>query len=213
MQVNNLILYQVATDRNYKVGDKIHFGDESNGQEFNCLNMSFYKDGEPLHKLGFNNAKKGIFKNKKLMIDISKALSNYDFIMREFALEEVRREKFLHLPSRFRCMFLSENAETCLNNLQGFVNRGAGKNFQAIKVKVDGEAHFVKDYGVDRLGLSFNEYKKQAEKYWAQDQNSNSACKEILFVGDVEVVEILKEINKDWYFKLYKIFKKFTYFN
>lgn len=196
MQVKNLILYQVATDRNYKVGDKIHFGDEPNGQEFNCLNLSFKKDGQPLHKLGFEKANKGIFKNKKLIIDLSKALSNYDFIMREFALEEVRKEQFPHLPSRFRCMFLSEDADTCLHNLQGFVNRGAGSKLQAIKVKVNGEAHFVKDYGVSRLGLSFNEYKEEAIKYWSQDQNSASETKEILFIGDVEILEILKEFNK-----------------
>ena len=196
MKVKDLILYQIATDRNYKVGDKMHFGDEPNGQEFNCLNISFNKEGQPLHKLGFDNGKKGIFKNKNLIFDLSKALSNYDFIMREFALEEVRKQQFPHLPSRFRCMFLSEDADTCLHNLQGFINRGAGSNLQAIKVKVNGEAHFVKDYGVSRLGLSFNQYKDEAIKYWSQDQNSTSATKEILFVGDVEIVEILKSFNR-----------------
>lgn len=195
MQVKDLIFYQVATDRNYKVGDIIHFGDEPNGQEHNCLNLSFNKEGQPLHKIGFDNAKKGIFKNKNLILDLSKALSNYDFIMREFALEEVRKQQFSHLPSRFRCMFLSEDADTCLHNLQGFINRGAGSNLQAIKVRVNGEAHFVKDYGVSRLGLSFNEYKEEAIKYWGQDQHSPSTSKEILFTGDVEIVEILKEVN------------------
>ena len=195
MKVKDLILYQVATDRHYKVGDKIHFGNESNGQEYNCLNLSFTKEGQPLHKLGYDNAKKGIFKNKKLLIDMSKALSNYDFILREFAMEEVRRQQFPNLPSRFRCMFLSEDEDTCLHNLEGFINRGAGKNLQAIKVKVNGEAHFVKSFGISRLGLSFNDYMKEAFEYWNQDQNSSSATKEILFVGDVEVIEILKEVN------------------
>lgn len=195
MKVKDLILYQVATDRNYKVGDKIYFGNEPNGQEFNCVNLSFNKEGQPLHKLGFDNARKGIFKNKSLIIELSKALSNYDFIMREFALEEVRKQQFPNLPSRFRCMYLSEDEETCLHNLQGFINRGVGTSFQAIKVKVNGEAHFVKDYGVDRLGLSFNEYKEEAVKYWNQNPHSASATKEILFVGDVEIVEILKEEN------------------
>lgn len=195
MKVKDLILYQVATDRNYKIGDKIYFGDEPNGQEYNCLNLSFNKGKEPFHKLGFDNANKGIFKNKDLIIDMSKALSNYDFIMREFAMEEVRRQQFSHLPSRFRCMFLSDEADICLNNLDEFVNRGAGKNLQAIKVKVNGEAHFVKDFGINRLGLSFNDYKKEAFKYWSQNQNSSAATKEILFIGEVEIIEILKEIN------------------
>lgn len=192
MKLKDKILYQVATDRNFKVGDKVHFGDVANGQEYNCLGLSFNKNGKPFHELGYENAKKGIFKNKDLMFELSNALSNYDFIMREFALEEVRREKFQHLPSRFRCMFLSEDEQTCLQNLETFKNRWNGKQFQAIKVKVNGEGFFVKDFAIDRLGLSFGEYKELAQKYWCQDQNSQLPAKEILFVGDVEVIEILK---------------------
>ena len=60
MQVKDMILYQVATDRNYKVGDIIHFGDEPNGQEFNCLNLSFNKEGQPLHKIGWQFQKRYI---------------------------------------------------------------------------------------------------------------------------------------------------------
>lgn len=196
MQVKDLILYQVATDRNYKVGDKIHFENNPNGQEDKCLNLSFNKDGQPLHSLGFSSINKGIFKNKKLLVDLSTALSNYDFIIREFALEEVRKTYFPNLPSRFRCMFLSEDETTCLNNFKDFVKHKTNSNLQAIKVKVNGEIHFVKDYGVSRLGLSFNEYKAEAKKYWSQDQNSTTKAKEILFIGDVEIVEILKEVNR-----------------
>ena len=195
VKVKNLVLYQVATDKNYKVGDKFYIGDKPNGQEYNCLNISFNKEGQPFHELGFKGVKKGIFKDKELLLTLSKALSNYDFVMREFALEEVRKEKFQDCPSRFRCMFLSDDEDTSRNNLQGMINKGRGKNFQVVKVKVSGLAHFVKDFGLSRLGLSFNEYKEEAEIYWTQDQKSKSATKEILFVGDVEVVEILEEFK------------------
>ncbi len=197
MKVKDLILYHVATDRDYNVGDKLHFGEDSNGQEYNCLNMAFNKNGIPFHELGFKGAKHGIFKDKNLIIELSKALSNYDFILREFAMEEVRIEKFPHLPSRFRCMFLSENKDTCLNHFEGFLKRGAGKNLQAVKVKVNGEAHFVKDFGISRLGLSFNDYKKEAVKYWEQDQNSSAGTKEILFVGEVEILEIISTYSRE----------------
>jgi len=193
MQVKDLILYQVATDRDYKVGDKLYFGESKNGQYNNCVNASFNSNGEPLHKLGFKHLKKGLFKDKKLILEMSKALNNYDFIMREFALEEVRREKFSHLPSRFSCMFLSDKEEVCLKNFNDFLKKDRGNIFQAIKVKVNGEVHFVKDYGVNRLGLSFNEYREEAVKYWSQDQNSTKETKEVLFVGEVEVLEILEE--------------------
>jgi len=196
MQVKDLILYQVATDRDYKVGEKIYFGESRNGQYNNCMNVSFNLNGEPLHKFGFKHLKHGLFKDKKLILEMSKALNNYDFIMREFALEEVRKEKFSYLPSRFSCMFLSDDEEVCLHNFNDFLKKDKGNIFQAIKVKVNGEVHFVKDYGVNRLGLSFNEYKEEAVKYWSQDQNSKSATKEILFKGEAEIIEILKEFKK-----------------
>mgnify|MGYP005779470901 FL=1 len=50
---------------------------------------------------------------------------------------------------------------------------------------------------VARKGLSINQYKEQAVKYWSQDQNSKTKAKEILFIGEAEIVEILKEIKKD----------------
>ena len=93
-------------------------------------------------------------------------------------------------------MFLSSDRETCLNNLRGFINSRKGSCFQAIKVKVRGEAFFVKDIAINRNGLSFEEYMIEAEQYWGQDQTSESQIKEILFVGEAEVVEIIDEIKK-----------------
>lgn len=193
MEVKDLILYQVATNKEFKVGDIITFGDEHNGQLDKVFNLNFNLNGKPIHEVGFENVNKGLFKNKELIVNMSKALSNYDFILREFALEEVRKEKFPNLPSRFSCMFLSDTEEVCLQNYKDFISRDKNKTYQAIKVKVTGQAHFVKDFGISRLGLSYNEYKQLAEKYWSQNQNSKAPTKEILFSGKVEIVEILEE--------------------
>ena len=193
MRVKDLILYQVATDKNYKVGDKLSFGKEKNGQYHKCESLSFNQNGKPLHELGFKHYKKGILKNKDLILNMSRALSDYDFILREFALEEVRKESFPTLPSRFTCLYLSENETTCLNNFTERTITSPNLHHQAIKVKVSGEAHFVRDFGISRLGLSYSEYKKLANQYWSQNQESTTEAKEILFIGDVEVLEILQE--------------------
>lgn len=194
-KVKDLILYQVATDRNYKVGDKVYFGETPNGQ-MKIFDFSFNKNGKPLHELGFKSANKGIFKNKQLQLDMAIALQNYDLFIREIALEKVRQEKFPELPSRFYCMYLSEYKEDALKNIDIMVNKNLNKKYQAVTVKLNGQIFCVKDFGIGRLGLSFNEYKKLAEKYWSQDQNSKTKSKEILFIGEAEIVEILKEFKK-----------------
>ena len=43
---------------------------------------------------------KKIFKNKSLVIDMAKSLSESDFVLRELAAEEVRKEKYSDYPSR-----------------------------------------------------------------------------------------------------------------
>ena len=160
--VKDLILYQVATDRNYKVGDKIYFGEKPNGQ-IKIFDFSFNKQGKPLHELGFKTAKKGIFKNKQLQLDMAIALQNYDLFMREIAMEEVRQEKFPELPSRFRCMYLSESKEDVFKNIDIMANKTLKKTYQAVAVKLNGKIFCVRDFSIGRPGLSFNEYKKLAE--------------------------------------------------
>ncbi len=194
-KVKDLILYQVATDRNYKVGDKIYFGEDFNGQ-MKIFDFSFNQNGKPLHELGFKHAKKkGIFKNKQLEIDMALALQNYDLFMREIALEEVRKEKFPELPSRFKCMYLSECKEDVFKNIEIMANKKLNKTYQAVAVKLNGQIFCARDFGLRRPGVSFNEYKQLAEKYWSQDQKSKTKAKEILFVGEAEIVEILKEVK------------------
>lgn len=197
MKVENVVLYQVATDRNYKVGDKLKFGRKNNGQYYNVFGQSYQQDGVPLHKLGFISAQKGILKDKKILIELSKALQQYDFAFRELALEQVRKERFPKLPSRMKCMFLIDDKQACLNNLDIIANNAAKGLCQAVAVKLNGEVFYSKEFAIGRNGFSFNQYKEEAVKYWSQDQNSNEPTKEILFVGDAEIVEILKEIRID----------------
>ena len=120
-EVKDVILYQVATDRHYKVGDVLEFGKEYNGQGNRIYNSKFNNGEEAYHKKGFRYAdSKNIFKNKSLVIEMSKSLSESDFVLRELAAEEVRKEKYSDFPSRLKCMFLSEKREVAVNNLKTF---------------------------------------------------------------------------------------------
>ncbi len=192
MKLKNTILYQVATNRDFKVGDTIHFEENFNGQ-LKIFDFEFNENGNPLHGLGFQSAKKGIFKDKDLMYKMSNALGNYDLFMREIALEEVRKEKFPTRPSRFKCMYLSETVEETIKNWEIMTKKFPENHYQVVAVKLNGEAFYVKDCVIGRPGVSFNQYKQLAEKYWGQNQKSAEKTKEILFIGDAEIVKIIKD--------------------
>ena len=192
--VKDQILYQVATDRDYKVGDIIEFGSSHNGQGNRIYNSKFNDGKDAYHKIGFNYANsKKIFKNKSLVIDMAKSLSESDFVLRELAAEEVRKEKYSDYPSRLKCMFLSEKREVALENLKTFYQKGFGTHFQAIAVKLEGRLFYARSKGLQRNGSSYGEYLRIADEYWSQDQNSTEEVKEILFEGKAEVVEIMEE--------------------
>ena len=183
MFVKDLILYQVSTDRTYKVGDKLHFEKDDNGQAHNVFTTSYNIYHTPFYKIELETEK------------LNTALEKYDFAIREFALEQVRVQNFPNLPSRFKCMFLTDDKKACLDNLKNYISKAYGKIYQAVAVKVCGEIFYAKDFIVEKQGLSFNDYKKQAQIYWSQNQNSNSPVKEILFIGDVEIIEILDQVE------------------
>lgn len=198
MKVKDLILYQISTDRNYKVGDKLTFGKVYNGQGNRILNTKFNDGKNAMYKLGFNYAdSKNIFKKKGLVIDLCKTMQESDFVLRELAVEEVRKAKYPNLPSRLRCMFLSDTKQVVLDNLKTFHLKGVGKHFQAVAVKLTGELFYAKSVSLPRNGLSYGEYMEIADKYWSQDQDSSESVKEILFEGKAEIVEIIKEFTKD----------------
>ena len=192
--VKDVILYQVATDRNYKVGDIINFGDDYNGQGNRIYNSKFNNGKDAYHKVGFKYAdSKKILKNKSLVVQMAKSLSESDFVLRELAAEEVRKEKYSECPSRLKCMFLSESRDVVLENLKMFYTRGSGSHFQAVAVKLEGKLFYARSRGLQRNGVSYGEYLKIADEYWSQDQNSNEKVKEILFEGKAEIVEIIDE--------------------
>ena len=191
--VNDIIYYQIATDRYYKVGDKLEFGKEYNFQGQRVYNGAklnkrrTYDDG-----YAFVDSKK-IFANKKLVLDMSKQLEEYDFIMRELAFEEIRAKEFKEYPSRMKCMFLIDNKEACLKNLKNFHHKGHGEYFQVIAVKLNGKIFCATSKNAIRAGLSYYDYCEMAREYWSQPQETKLPINEILFEGKAEVVEIIEE--------------------
>lgn len=116
--------------------------------------------------------------------------------LRELALEEVRKKKYPEYPSRLGCLYVSETLQEAKQWADYFVSLGR-PTFQIVKLKITG-SRFVGDatkcfYAT----IHKDENLEMAEKYWRNEENSNDEppIKEILVGGDIEVVEIVKEIQ------------------
>lgn len=192
-KVKDLILYQIATDRHYKIGDKLEVG-----KDFNYLGERVY-NGARLNKITYRDGynfvdSKKFFANKKLVLEMSKQLEEYDFILREVAFEELRKKEFSDYPSRLKCMFLTDNKDDCLKNLKTFHLKGYGKFFQVVAVKLNGYVFSAPSKNEMSSGLSYNDYYEMARTYWSKYQLLPDLPKDqILFKGNAEIVDIIEE--------------------
>lgn len=202
MKVKDLVLYQVATDRNYKVGDIIYFNkDIPNGQfnrVFNCdFRLNEIRPSDEMYAVAKRKFKK--FKSKNDIYSIAHILEYYDVAIKEIALEEVRKDKFPTLPSRLHCMYLSISKDIVLQNIKTMASNREknGKVFQAIAVKLNGTIFKAGKVYVSREAKSFNYYKEKANDYWKQKGLKDNEVQEVLFEGTAEIVEILDTITSE----------------
>ena len=193
MLIKNVIMFQVATNKNYKVGDKLIFGSEQNGQAKRILNYSSIDKKGRLATQGFEKLNNNKTFDKDFLLKLCLALEESDFVLRELAVEHVRKTEFQNLPSRLTCMFLVDDKNLCLKNFNEFLKKDSTKKYQMIAVKLDGHVFYAKDVHINNRGLSLSDHLIEAKKYWSQNQNSQQPTKEILFEGTAEVVEIVKQ--------------------
>lgn len=116
--------------------------------------------------------------------------------LRELALEEVRQEKYPDYPSRMGCLYVSATLQESIQWADYFVKLGR-PTFQIVRVKVTGN-RFVGDATKCFDGVTSKEQNlSMAEKYWENGPNppEEPPIHEFLVSGDIEVVEIVKEIS------------------
>jgi len=122
----------------------------------------------------------------RMGFETAKYFSNY---ARELIWENVRREEFLHLPSRQRCAWLAQGEA----NLEYWLKR-IGKKEEEInvfRVVPNGSLHTASD---EHLLVDVEPYDltlQKARKYWSGIV-TNPVATEILFEGTLEIKELIK---------------------
>lgn len=196
-KVKDLVLYQVATDRNYKVGDKIVFDKSTiTGQYEKTMNLIAKDDKgricDKLYEIANSRFKR---LSKKKILEVAILMDAYDVAIRDLAMENVRQQFFPDYPSRMHAMYLSENKAQTLRYMEEKATI-KGKTYQAVAVKLNGVIFRagIKDCMIRRSGQSYSFYEEKAKAYWSQKCPKGQAV-EVLFEGEAEIVEILKEIK------------------
>ena len=177
-------VYHVVTERELKVGQHIFF------------------DGENLNGVGKRvNEKKeiveDIYKNPQAY-KIEKLEHHTKVALRELALEKVRKEKFSNYPSRMSCLYVSDNYENA-ETWSSFFVEWKRPTFSIVRLKVKGRKFIGDAFNCFEATTNEEENCALAENYWLNKPNplNKPPLHEFLVDGEIEVVEILKVINKN----------------
>lgn len=171
-------LYHVVTDRPLNVGDRIIFDENHHSGVYSRV-MEKVKLVEEIYAA-----------NKEVDLEHHTMVA-----LRELALEEVRREYFSSYPSRLACLYTSLTKDEALSWANLFVELGR-PTYSIVKVKVNGRIFKGNANKCFKATTSKDENIKLAFEYWENEYNVSGIC-EVLVDGEIEVIELVKEINKN----------------
>mgnify|MGYP000810796244 FL=1 len=112
------------------------------------------------------------------------------------ALEKVRKEKYPQYPSRMAALYVSKTYEEAERWADYFARLGR-PTYSVAKIEVNGRLYHGDAYKCFDGTVSEEENLRQAEIYWLNGPNEDGRepIVEVLVDGEIEVVEIMKEIN------------------
>lgn len=188
MKINKEIYYHANSGDIVNIGDVLVFNslkhnkmyDEVYNREFKINNIDANEILIIKKKNKDNNLNAGEF---NIVLD---TINNDAFVLRELALEEVRKDKFPSYPSRLNCLYITKEKEDAIN-WSNILKRNQKQCKQILTLECSGEL-FVGDGNLmKRQNLSYKKHLENAEKYWS---SNNPIIPEYLFYGEAKVIDI-----------------------
>lgn len=179
--MSELYAYHVVTDRPMQLGQHIIFDEEHHSGVYQRV----------MEKLEVVN---DIYLHPD-RYDADKLEHHTSVALRELALEEVRKAKYPMYPSRMSCLYVSKTIKESENWFDFFTRIGR-PTYQIVKLRILGNCFVGDATKCFDASLSKEENLRLAETYWENKANleGEPAIIEMLVDGDIEVVEIIKEV-------------------
>lgn len=121
---------------------------------------------------------------------------NVSVALRKLALEKVRKEKYPEYPSRMAALYVSKSYKEAEQWADYFASLGR-PTYSVAKIKVNGRVFCGDAYKCFEGSIVEKENLGRAEIYWKNEPNEdgNEPIVEVLVDGEIEVIEIMKEVN------------------
>lgn len=189
MRIENKNMLHISRESHWKIGDIIFAGEDENQFWKICKNFSplieVGKQKIPLFEMFDRYQSFDVTENNiNLLYHHLKRISReVAFYIREQVFEDVRKKMFDSLPSRQKCIWLTDS-----ENLDYWKTMSEQKKF-LLTLELNGDIFCGDDQWLTADTLSSVEYEKRALHYW-NGEYGNTPRKEYLFYGQAIVKDI-----------------------
>ena len=188
MKVNKEIFYHAYSGEKVNVGDVLVFNSGTRNKMYDEVYNNEYKIGEEDANELLINKKRN--QERSFLIDefelLLNTVNNDAFVLRELALEEVRKDKYPFYPSRLSCLYITKTKEEVTNWIK-ILKRNKKKCKQVLTLELTGEIFSFDGNLMKRQNVFYQKHLQNAELYWNSINSNNS---EILFYGEAKVIKI-----------------------
>lgn len=190
MKVINKEMLHITKENKWKIGDVITSGVKEN--PFWLFYQNYSLD------IRLNQQPMSIFEMFEQSPDFDVTQNNIDFLydklkivskefsfyVREHVFEEVRKEHFPQLPSRLKCLWITEETQ-----LPYWRTMSIDKKQYLLTVVLDGNIFCADEYWLKANTFSRDEYYERANHYWSEEM-SKSPKTEFLFYGNAIIKRV-----------------------
>ena len=188
MKIEKEIYYHANSGNTVSIGDILLFNSNTKNKMYEEVYNKQFKLGEmdANELLCYKKKENNLNLSEEELILLLSTVNNDAFIMRELALEEVRKEKYNDYPSRLRCLYVTKSKEDAFN-WSNILKRNQKQCKQILTLELKGEIFIGDGNLMKRQNISYQEHLNIAEKYWNQQTNESP---ELLFYGEAKVIDI-----------------------
>lgn len=118
-----------------------------------------------------------------LLSEAKSCINEYQILIRELVLEDIRRRKFENLPSRHNCIYLCRE-----DQIEYWEKHLRSQNYVIYKIEIYGEPFKSRDKLLPKPHESYNSICKQANIYWQYNNSKNFEDDEYLYEGKFKIL-------------------------
>lgn len=188
MRVNKEIFYHAYSGERVSIGDIFVFNSQIHNKMYDEVYYNEYKiDGIDANELLIHKKRnqENDFTNDEFELLLN-TINNDAFVLRELALEEVRKEKYSNYPSRLSCLYVTKTKEDAIS-WSKILKRNKKKCKQVLTLELTGDIFCFDGNLMKRQNISYQNHLINAKLYW---DSIDSDISEILFYGEAKVIEI-----------------------